>query len=353
MLSNRTECLDPGEGETPDDVRYSYSACNTSGSALETRYACSSRGNSWMHTYKECSGAGVLSNRKECLDPGDDETDDDVRYSYSACNTSGSALETRYACSDRDDDYLHSYTTCSNGATGSATECLSVGDTETTDAQVGTRSYCDGSSEDTESVCGPNVDDREATVRECSGDTVTTRTVAGQCGHTDTTGATETYCDSNAAEDTRDIAGCTDTDTTPISCSSGQVMNSDGCCETCTTANATGPSSCPPGQELKLNTVLCLRWCRIVCPSTPNTPMPASTSPGQWWEWDDDEDNCGWVSITIPEPAWVDECGSCGQVIGDPPRWCREYTSCGWRWNATLGWWVEFYSGSSTDQPFN
>lgn len=65
------------------------------------RYSCSPRGNSWRHTYTVCSGAGVLSNRTECLDPGESETPDAARYPYQAC--SGNSLATRYACSRRAD----------------------------------------------------------------------------------------------------------------------------------------------------------------------------------------------------------------------------------------------------------
>ena len=350
VLSDRTECLDPGDTETPDAVRHSYQGC--SGTSLVTRYSCSSRGNSWRHTYKVCSGAGVLSNRTECLDPGDSETPDAVRHSYQGC--SGTSLVTRYSCSSRGDSWRHTYKACSGGVLSDRTECLDPGDSETADAVRHSYQGCSGTSLVTRYSCSSRGDSWRHTYKACSGGVLSDRTECLDPGDSETADAvvgTRTYCD-GAEESTESVCGA-DRDDTPLHCGSGLVMNSDGCCETCTASNASGPSSCPSGQTLRLDTATCTNICEISCPSTPNTPMPASTSDGQWWEWNSDDDVCAWEEITIPQPAWIDECGTCGQVIGMPPTACRIYTSCGYRWDATLGWWVEYYSGSSYIQQFN
>ena len=65
---------------------------------------------------------------------------------------------------------------------------------------------------------------------------------------------------------------------------------------------------------------------------------------------------CEGVAQRSPKPTFTPECGTCGKTIwgGTPrvPRFCREFESCGYRYDETLGNWIEFYSGATRDEPF-
>ena len=218
-LVNTTECLDPGETGTPDESRYSYSGCNSAGTALVTRYACSPQQNSTLNTYRRCSG-GVLSDTTECLNPGDIASLNEPRYSYRACV--GGSQVTRYACTQRADEPLGTETYCSGSSTRTRSICGSD-----RDVRSATRYYCDGSNSRSTTITGTcaDDDDRSGTERYCSGGSTRTRTRAGICGTVDNTGATEYYCDGSTSR-SRSIAGCADADNrsaTETYCSGGST----------------------------------------------------------------------------------------------------------------------------------
>ena len=194
----RTACVAAG-GSAPSDETpccVDYQAC--SGTSLVTREYCgsgSAPGNARLESYQACVGGSTVT-RTACVAPGGNAPADDpcaTCVDYQAC--SGTSLQTREYCgsgSPPDNAYLHTYNTCSGGVAGTSEECIGPGDSETADAQMGE----------------------------------------------------QTYCDSNAVEQTRDVCGA-DSDITPLpnSCPSGQELNSDGCCESC--PQTAEPDACP------------------------------------------------------------------------------------------------------------
>ena len=325
---DRDECLLPGDDETAD--RPCVTSCPPNQRVVDgicvacpTYWGCSGDdrvrltwcdagpqpGNAWLANYQACE-SGVEVTRTTCVAYGVSGPADETPccVDYKAC--SGTSLVTAQYCGSGtapDDARLVTYACCINDANTTCTTCVAanvivdpIDDPCPTcvDYQI-----CSGNSLVPREYCGdsPPVSAYLHDYKVCSGGTLSTQTECIGSGDSETADAQtgeQTYCDSNAVEQIRDVCG-SDSDITPSSCGPGETMNSDGCCPACVQPSAppcTGPRE---GQAPEWNTASCrYDWDPVTRPSCVGTLR---------WE----DTTCSWdcviLDITFSFPAQITE----------------------------------------------
>ena len=280
--TSNVNSLDSASDCTPSQVLNSNSCCVAkgtetycNGSILATRPASGTADVSNLPTScpsgQEINGVGCCgrcsSTQRYCDSSGNEQT-----RSIAACSNSDIRSATAFSCSSGAEVRTVIPNTCADTDTRSATE-----------------TYCNGTTSATRSVSSvcSNTDTRSATAFSCSNGVEVRTRVTGVCVDTDSRSATKTYCDANDRKATENLsATCTDIDTRPASCPSGEVKNTDGCCvgkgiETYCDANgnaATKPASgtsnvnsldsasdCTPSQVLNINSCCVARGTETYC----------------------------------------------------------------------------------------
>ena len=302
------------------------------------------------------------------------------------CGTEDNRTATRYYCSGSSLQTTTLYGTCTDdddrpSSCGSGYVMNSSGCCEPCSA---VDTYCGG----TRPISGcTDTDSREATETYCSGGSTRTRTIYGTCTDRDVRAATRYSCSGSSLQTSTLTGTCTDEDDRPSNCSSGYELNSDGCCEACSStetycvgsstrtrsisgcadvdsrsatrtycdsnANAQTttitacvdeddrPSSCPSGSSM--NGDGCCEE-DIDEPACVKPPRPACSPDGQSWSWN--ETDCQWDSESVSMPP-------CSRTVwNNGAMWMYVYSDCSAsHWSELSCSWIMVYGGTETAVP--